>query len=88
MKRTTAIGVCNYFARIATLFAPVVANLDKPYPELVLILVVLLAFFISLTLPLEDYDDEATATLKDNKETDYGSASQMDEELSNKPKNE
>ena len=87
LKRTTAIGICNFFARLVTIFAPIAAELDKPMPELLLIVVVLLAFFISLTLPLEDYDDDSTLTLADNKETVTGSVL-GDQESSNKPKNE
>ena len=90
LKRTTAIGVCNFFARLVTIFAPIVAELDKPLPELCLILVVLLAFVISLFLPLEDYDEDSTATLKDNKETVTGSVTYKDEEIysDDKPKTE
>jgi hypothetical protein len=79
LKRTTAIGVCNFFARIVTIFAPIAAELEKPLPELCLILVVLLAFFISLTLPLDEYDDDSTATLADNKETVTGGETILEE---------
>jgi hypothetical protein len=58
LKRSTAIGICNFFARIATIFAPFAADTDKPIPEIILILVVALAFVVAFTLPLEDYDDE------------------------------
>ena len=88
LKRTTAIGVCNFFARLVTIFAPIVAELEKPLPEICLILVVLIAFVISLFLPLEDYDDDSTVTLKDNKETVTGSVTWRDEEIfsEDKPK--
>ena len=31
-KRTTAVGICNFVARLITIFAPLVAELDRPIP--------------------------------------------------------
>ena len=37
LKRATATGICNFVARICTIFAPLAAELDSPYPYMVLI---------------------------------------------------
>jgi hypothetical protein len=53
LKRSTAIGICNLIARGSTILAPVCAELDKPIPSLILIIVSLIALLVSLTFPSE-----------------------------------
>lgn len=57
LKRATSIGICNFVARISTVFAPQVAEQPKPMPEVYLLIVVSIAFVIAFTLPLDDYDE-------------------------------
>jgi len=57
LKRATSIGICNFVARIATIFAPMVAEQAKPLPEVYLLVIVTLAFFVAIFMPLDDYDE-------------------------------
>lgn len=57
LKRVSAIGVCNFFARLFTLLAPLAAEQDKPLPECYLLLAVVVSFLVAYSLPLDDYDD-------------------------------
>lgn len=51
LKRTTAIGICNFIARTATIFAPLTAELDRPIPILIVIIVVTIGLITSFTFP-------------------------------------
>jgi hypothetical protein len=53
LKRSTAVGICNFIARGFTILAPLSAEFDKPIPSLILIIVALTAFLVSLTFPSE-----------------------------------
>ena len=57
LKRATSIGICNFVARIATVFAPIVAEQPKPLPEVYLLVIITVAFFVVIFMPLEDYDN-------------------------------
>ena len=57
LKRTTAIGICNFIARLFTMFAPLVAELDRPIPIIMVIVVTLIALITSFTFP-SDKDPE------------------------------
>ena len=61
LKRATSIGICNFVARISTVFAPQVAEQPKPMPEVYLLIIVSIAFVIAFTLPLDDYDENPDA---------------------------
>ena len=52
-KRSTAIGICNFVARFCTIFAPLVAELDKPIPTLITTIVTEIALLVALTFPSE-----------------------------------
>lgn len=51
LKRATAIGICQFVARGLTIFSPMVAELDKPIPMLVLAFITLAALIGALFLP-------------------------------------
>ena len=51
IKRATAIGICNFVARSLTILSPIVAELDKPIPIIVLFSVTLVALITSFFLP-------------------------------------
>ena len=51
LKRTTAIGICNFTARLFTMLAPVVAELDRPIPIIMVIVITLIALITSFTFP-------------------------------------
>lgn len=57
LKRATAIGICNFFARLATVSAPWVVDLQKPWPEVILLIVVGFSCVVAFTLPLDDFDE-------------------------------
>ena len=62
LKRATSIGICNFVARVSTVFAPQVAEQPKPMPEVYLLIVVSIAFVVAFTLPLDDYDENPEET--------------------------
>ena len=49
LKRATAIGICNFIARVITAFAPLVAELDKPLPIYLLLCFNTLGLLTSFT---------------------------------------
>lgn len=51
LRRSTAIGICNFCARLATSFAPFVAELDSPIPVSIIIGVSTVGLIVSLTFP-------------------------------------
>ena len=57
LKRATSIGICNFIARIAAIFAPMVAEQPKPLPEVYLLVTCSLAFLVAILMPLDDYDE-------------------------------
>ena len=50
-KRNTAIGICNIIARGFTILAPLAAELDRPWPAIILIIINSLALIDSFFLP-------------------------------------
>ena len=50
----TAAGICNFGGRLATIFAPLVAELGPPTPNLILITLVSAAFASSTLLLIQD----------------------------------
>ena len=56
MKRTTAIGICNFIARTFTIFAPLVAELDKPIPIIIVMIVTTAGLITTFTFPSSDDD--------------------------------
>ena len=55
-KRATAIGICNLIARIVTSTSPLVAELDRPWPAVILISSLSVQLVACLFLP--SYQDE------------------------------
>lgn len=55
-KRATAIGICNLVARSVTVSSSLIAELDRPWPAVLLISVTVIAFIDAFFLP--SYDDE------------------------------
>ena len=51
LKRATAAGICNFVARFATIFAPLVAELDRPAPIYIFLVINTIGFLVSLTFP-------------------------------------
>ena len=54
LKRTTAIGICNFVARLATVFAPLAAELDRPIPISIVIALTTIGLITSFTFPSAD----------------------------------
>jgi hypothetical protein len=54
LKRTTAIGICNFIASVATIFAPLAAELDRPIPICLVITVTTIGLITSFTFMSED----------------------------------
>ena len=49
--RATSIGICNFVARSITIGAPLVAELDRPTPAIILMSFVGIALISSIFLP-------------------------------------
>lgn len=49
MKRSTAIGICDLFAIGITIFAPFIAEMEKPVPILVCLFISIIGLLVSLT---------------------------------------
>ena len=45
---STSMGICNVFARFTTVFAPIVANVDEPTPEIIFTTLTFIAAGLSL----------------------------------------
>ena len=58
LKRATAIGICNFVARFVTIFAPMAAELEKPLPTLILLIINMTALLISFTFPSFKQEEE------------------------------
>ena len=50
-KRATSIGICNFIARSVTIAAPLIAELPKPTPAIILLVASLVAFVAAFFLP-------------------------------------
>jgi hypothetical protein len=58
LRRATATGICNFVGRGLTIFAPLVAELDRPLPMVFLLSVTSIAFIAAFFLPSrQDYED-------------------------------
>lgn len=53
-KRATAIGICNFVARLLTIFSFMVAELKKPGPAIYLVVVTFIALLVCFTLPSKE----------------------------------
>ena len=53
-KRITSTGLCNFIGRLVTVAAPVVAELDKPTPAIVMLVFNFVGLIASLFLPSKD----------------------------------
>lgn len=56
IKRTTAIGICNFVSFFITIFAPLIAELNRPIPILIIIVVSEIALLVSFTFKSEKED--------------------------------
>ena len=54
LKRSMAVSICNFVARAATIFAPLIAELDNPWPLLIIVFITIVAFITALTFPSRD----------------------------------
>lgn len=52
-RKNTAVGICNGVARVFAIFAPLVAELDRPIPSLILTIFTEIALLVALTFPTE-----------------------------------
>lgn len=46
----TAMGICGFFARVSTIFAPIVAEIQQPVPNAILAIMALAAVLITQVL--------------------------------------
>lgn len=60
-KRATANGVCNFFARLLTVFAPLIAETPRPVPAIFLLVLNSIALVASIFLPSRQEEDEFEA---------------------------
>ena len=63
----TAAGICNFAGRLATIFAPIVAEYEPPLPMLILGSLVMLAFAASTLLQLPSTADTLDDKAKQSK---------------------
>ena len=83
-KRATAIGICNLVARSVTVSSSLVAELDRPWPAVLLISLTVIALIDSFFLP--SYDDEVEYEKK--LAVIMGKGDPKDEDEDEKPKSE
>ena len=57
-KRTTAIGICNVVARFLCIFAPLIAECDRPIPSIVSLCVIFIAFIVAFTFSTTSQKDK------------------------------
>jgi len=50
-KRATAIGICNFIGRALTILAPLAAELERPLPASILLIINIIAFINAFFLP-------------------------------------
>ena len=66
LKRTTAIGICNFIARLFTIFSPLIAELDRPIPICIVIVVTIIGLITSFTFPSIDDDRAEIKSINDS----------------------
>ena len=54
LRKATAVGICQFIARGLTIAAPMIAELDKPIPALVLTYFTLVALVAALFFPSKE----------------------------------
>ena len=64
LKRATGIGTCIFISRFFTIFAPMVAELDKPLPTLSIVVVTLTALLVSFTFPSKADEEKRISNIK------------------------
>lgn len=68
-KRATSIGIINFISRSFTIASPMIAELDKPIPTIILLAAVFLALVASFFLPSKkdevDLEEEKKTKLKE-----------------------
>ena len=50
-KRATSTGICNFIARSITIVAPLVAEIEKPTPIIILLCLNTVTFFVTFFIP-------------------------------------
>ena len=50
-KRATSTGICNFIARSLTIVAPLVAEVEKPTPIIILLSLNVVTFFVTFFMP-------------------------------------
>lgn len=63
-KRATAIGICNFIARTITIFSSLAAELDRPWPAILLISLTSLSIINAFFLPSMTEEIEYEKKLK------------------------
>ena len=67
-NRATSAGICNFIARALTVLAPICAELDRPIPCIILLVLNFLALLASFFLP--SYSEQEEFELLTKKEFD------------------
>jgi len=57
-KKATAVGICNLISRIFTIFASLAAELDRPAPGIIILVLIAVAFVNALFLPSIQEEEE------------------------------
>lgn len=68
LRRSTAIGICNFCARLATSFAPFAAELKSPIPISIVIGVSVVGLAVSFTFPPPSQEPDILKRAKDKDE--------------------
>ena len=66
-KRATAIGICNFIARLITACAPLVAEFKEPEPAGYLCAVTFTSFLVAFFLPSKGEEEELLEKLQTQK---------------------
>jgi len=80
-KKATAIGICNLVARTLTVTSSLAAEIDRPWPVVMLISANFIAFVTAFFLPSIEEEEKIEKAIKDANEagTENGSKKGKDE---------
>lgn len=64
-KRATAIGICNFIARTVTITSSLAAELDRPWPAVLLITLTVISLINAFFLPSKTEEEDYEKLLKE-----------------------
>ena len=69
-KKATAIGICNLVARFCTIFSSLYAELDRPWPGIITLIFLTIAFIDAFFLPSIAEEEELERKINEFKQKD------------------